>query len=67
VNTVKTTTKPKSIVPATPARTIPGFIEPNVTNLPDSKDLQEANTVAPAPIIPRLTAPISPLLIQPLE
>jgi hypothetical protein len=31
------------------ARTIEGFIEPDVTQLPDNKDLQESNNVAPKP------------------
>ncbi len=48
-------------------RTIEGFIEPNVTKLPDNKDLQESNNVAPAPspLTPKLEAPVAPLLIDP--
>ncbi len=48
-------------------RTIEGFIEPDVTQLPDNKDLQESNNVAPAPspLTPKLEAPVAPLLIDP--
>ncbi len=67
VKNVKATAQPQSPIRTETARTIPGFIEPNVTNLPDNKDLQEANAVAPAPISPRLISPMSQLLIQPSE
>ncbi len=48
-------------------RTIAGFIEPDVTQLPDNKDLQESNNVAPvpSPLTPKLEAPVAPLLIDP--
>lgn len=45
-------------------RTIAGFIEPNVTKLPDNKDLQESNNVAP-PLTPKLEVPVAPLIIDP--
>jgi hypothetical protein len=36
-------------------RTIEGFIEPDVTQLPDNKDLQESNNILPttSPLIPK--------------
>ena len=43
-------------------RIIAGFIEPNVTKLPDNKDLQESNNIAPIPVLPRLETPVAPLL-----
>ncbi len=48
-------------------RTIKGFIEPDVTQLPDNKDLQESNNVAPAlsPLTPKVEAPVAPLIIDP--
>jgi hypothetical protein len=47
-------TLPKPTV--TQGRTITGFIEPNVTKLPDNKDLQESNNIAPnlTPLQPTL-------------
>ena len=48
-------------------RTIPGFIEPDVTQLPDNKDLQESNNVAPAssPLKPNSDNSITPLPVEP--
>ncbi|MGJ8657991.1 MAG: hypothetical protein ACSHX6_16205 [Akkermansiaceae bacterium] len=43
-------------------RTIEGMIEPNVTKLPDNKDLQESNNIAPIPVQPKLESPVAPLL-----
>ncbi len=46
-------------------RTVAGMIEPNnVTKLPDNKDLQESNNVAPVPlpVTPELISPVAPLL-----
>jgi hypothetical protein len=48
-------------------RTVEGMIEPDVTQLPDNKDLQESNNVAPAPLNPKLRAPVAPLLINPSD
>ncbi len=48
-------------------RTVEGMIEPDVTQLPDNKDLQESNNVAPAPMTPELRAPVAPLLINPSD
>ena len=64
VNNVSNSSKNKG-------RTVKGMMEPNVTNLPDNKDLQESNTVAPvpAPLKPKLDldAPVTPLLKVPAD
>ncbi len=50
-------------------RTIEGMIEPDVTKLPDNKELQESNNIVPAPstLTPKLEAPVAPLLIDPKD
>jgi len=51
-------------------RTILGMIEPNVTQLPENKDLQESNMITPSitpimPTLPDMGSPLVPKLSDP--
>ncbi len=50
-------------------RTIKGMIEPDVTQLPDNKDLQESINVVPtlSPLTPKLKVPVAPMIVNPSD
>ena len=49
-----------------PGRVVRGFIEPDVTRLPNNNDLQESNISSPIPSQRSVDTPLAPLLNDPL-